>query len=83
MQLGGLDKLLLELLADQARTIRVPVHMVETINKLARIQRQLTLDLNREPTDEELAKKIGISVDKVREVYKISQDPVSLRNTNR
>ena len=65
-------------IADQARTIRIPVHMVETINKLARVQRQLTQELNREPTDEELAKKIGISVEKVREVYKISQDPVSL-----
>ena len=65
-------------LADQARTIRVPVHMVETINKMARIQRQMTLELNREPSDEELAKKMGISVDKVREVIKISQDPVSL-----
>ena len=65
-------------IADQARTIRVPVHMVETINKLARIQRQLTQELNREPTDEEIAKKLGITIDKVREVYKISQDPVSL-----
>ncbi|MCI6108044.1 MAG: RNA polymerase sigma factor RpoD [bacterium] len=65
-------------IADQARTIRVPVHMVETINKLARVQRQLTQDLNREPTDEEIAKKLGISIEKVREVYKISQDPVSL-----
>ena len=65
-------------IADQARTIRVPVHMVETINKLARVQRQLTQDLNREPTDEEIAKKLGITVEKVREVYKISQDPVSL-----
>ena len=65
-------------LADQARTIRVPVHMVETINKMARIQRQLTLELNREPSEEELAKKMGISVEKVREVIKISQDPVSL-----
>ncbi len=65
-------------IADQARTIRVPVHMVETINKLARVQRQLTQEFNREPTDEEVAKKLGISVDKVREVYKISQDPVSL-----
>jgi len=65
-------------LADQARTIRVPVHMVETINKMARIQRQMTLELNREPTDEEIAKKMGIGVDKVREVMKISQDPVSL-----
>jgi len=65
-------------LADQARTIRVPVHMVETINKMARIQRQMTLELNREPSDEEIAKKMGIGVDKVREVMKISQDPVSL-----
>ncbi|MGM9834235.1 MAG: RNA polymerase sigma factor RpoD [Bacilli bacterium] len=65
-------------LADQARTIRVPVHMVETINKMARIQRQMTLELNREPTEEELSQKMGISVEKVREVIKISQDPVSL-----
>jgi len=65
-------------IADQARTIRVPVHMVETINKLARIQRQLTQELNREPTDEELAEKLNIPPEKVREVYKISQEPVSL-----
>ena len=65
-------------IADQARTIRVPVHMVETINKLARIQRQLTLELNREPSEEELAAKMGISADKIREIYKISQEPVSL-----
>ncbi len=65
-------------IADQARTIRVPVHMVETINKLARVQRQLTLELNREPSEEELAKKIGMSVEKIREVYKIAQEPVSL-----
>ena len=65
-------------IADQARTIRVPVHMVETINKLARIQRQLTLELNREPSEEELAKKMNVSVEKIREIYKISQDPVSL-----
>ena len=65
-------------IADQARTIRVPVHMVETINKLARIQRQLTLELNREPTEEELAKKMNTSIDKIREIYKISQEPVSL-----
>ena len=65
-------------IADQARTIRVPVHMVETINKLARIQRQLTLELNREPTEEELAKKMHLSLDKVREVIKIAQEPVSL-----
>ena len=65
-------------IADQARTIRVPVHMVETINKIARVQRQLTQELNREPTDEEIAERLDITVDKVREVYKISQDPVSL-----
>lgn len=65
-------------IADQARTIRVPVHMVETINKLSRYQRQLTLELNREPTDEELAKKMNLSPEKVREVLKIAQDPVSL-----
>ena len=65
-------------IADQARTIRVPVHMVETINKLARIQRQLTLELNREPTEEELAKKMNMSIDKIRDIYKISQEPVSL-----
>ena len=65
-------------IADQARTIRVPVHMVETINKLARIQRQLTLELNREPTEDELAKKMGIPVEKIRDIYKISQEPVSL-----
>lgn len=65
-------------LADQARTIRVPVHMVETINKMVRIQRQLTLELNREPSEEEIAKKMGIPVEKVREVIKISQEPVSL-----
>jgi len=65
-------------IADQARTIRVPVHMVETINKLSRCQRQLTLELNREPTDEELAKKMNLSPEKVREVLKIAQDPVSL-----
>ena len=65
-------------IADQARTIRVPVHMVETINKLARVQRQLTQELNREPTDGEIAEKLGITIEKVREVYEISQDPVSL-----
>ena len=65
-------------IADQARTIRIPVHMVETINRLSRIQRQLTLELNREPTEAELAKKMHISVEKVREVIKIAQEPVSL-----
>ena len=66
-------------LADQARTIRVPVHMVETINKMARIERQMTLELNREPTDQELSKKMGLSVEKIAEIRKISQDPVSLK----
>lgn len=65
-------------IADQAKTIRVPVHMVETINKLKRIQRQMTLELNREPTEEELAKKMGTTEEKVREIFKISQDPLSL-----
>lgn len=65
-------------LADQARTIRVPVHMVETINKLARVERQMALDLNREPTDSELAKKMNLSLDKIVEIRRISQDPVSL-----
>ena len=59
-------------IADQAKTIRVPVHMVETINKLKRVQRQLTLDLDREPTEEEIAQKLGITEDKVREIIKIS-----------
>ncbi|MDD4643829.1 MAG: RNA polymerase sigma factor RpoD [Bacilli bacterium] len=65
-------------IADQAKTIRVPVHMVETINKLKRIQRQMTLDLNRDPTEEELAEKMGVTVEKIREIFKIAQDPLSL-----
>ena len=65
-------------IADQAKTIRVPVHMVETINKLKRIQRQMTLELNREPTEDELAAKMAITVEKIREIFKISQDPLSL-----
>ena len=65
-------------IADQARTIRIPVHMVETINKLIRISRQLLQELGREPTAEEIAKEMGISVEKVREIKKISQAPVSL-----
>ena len=65
-------------IADQAKTIRVPVHMVETINNLKRIQRQMTLELNREPTEAELAKKMNTTEEKVREIFKISQDPLSL-----
>ncbi len=65
-------------IADQARTIRIPVHMVETINKLIRIQRQLIQELGREPEAEELANEMGMTVEKVREIMKISQEPVSL-----
>lgn len=65
-------------IADQARTIRIPVHMVETINKLVRIQRQLVQEIGREPTAEEIAVEMGIEVEKVREIMKISQEPVSL-----
>ena len=65
-------------IADQARTIRIPVHMVETINKLVRVSRQLVQELGREPTPEERAKELNMPVDKVREISKISQEPVSL-----
>ena len=65
-------------IADQARTIRIPVHMVETINKLVRVQRQLLQELGREPTPEEIADKMDMSVERVREILKISQEPVSL-----
>ncbi|NMD42729.1 MAG: RNA polymerase sigma factor RpoD [Firmicutes bacterium] len=65
-------------IADQARTIRIPVHMVETINKLIRIQRQLVQELGREPAPEEIAREMNISEDRVREILKISQEPVSL-----
>ena len=65
-------------IADQARTIRIPVHMVETINKLIRISRQLLQELGREPQPEEIAKEMNMSVDRVREILKISQEPVSL-----
>ncbi len=65
-------------IADQARTIRIPVHMVETINKLVRVQRQLLQDLGRDPLPEEIAEEMGISAERVREIQKISQEPVSL-----
>ncbi|MCI5958995.1 MAG: RNA polymerase sigma factor RpoD [Lachnospiraceae bacterium] len=65
-------------IADQARTIRIPVHMVETINKLIRVSRQLLQELNREPTPEEIAKEMNMPVERVREILKISQEPVSL-----
>ena len=65
-------------IADQARTIRIPVHMVETINKLIRVSRQLLQELGREPTPEEIAEEMDMPVDRVREILKISQEPVSL-----
>ena len=65
-------------IADQARTIRIPVHMVETINKLVRVQRQLLQELGREPSPEEIAENMDIPVERVREIQKISQEPVSL-----
>ena len=65
-------------IADQARTIRIPVHMVETINKLIRVSRQLLQEYGREPTPEEIAKEMGVSEEKVREITKIAQEPVSL-----
>ena len=65
-------------IADQARTIRIPVHMVETINKLIRVSRQLLQELGREPSDEELSKEMDMPIEKVREIRKIAQEPVSL-----
>jgi DNA-directed RNA polymerase sigma subunit (sigma70/sigma32) len=65
-------------IADQARTIRIPVHMIETINKLIRTSRQLVQELGREPTSEEIAKRMDIPVAKVRKVLKIAQEPISL-----
>ena len=67
-------------IADQARTIRVPVHMVETINKLVRVQRQLVQELSREPTPEEVAEKMEISVEKVQQIQRIAQEPISLES---
>jgi RNA polymerase primary sigma factor len=67
-------------IADQARTIRIPVHMVETINKMARIQRQLHQDLGREATPEEIAAEMGLSVERVAEIQRIAQEPVSLQS---
>jgi len=66
--------------ADQARTIRIPVHMVETINKLVRIQRQLVQELSREPSPQEVAERMGISVEKVQQIQKIAQEPISLES---
>jgi RNA polymerase primary sigma factor len=68
-------------IADQARTIRIPVHMVESINKVHRVQRQMLQELEREPTIEELADRTGLSAARVREIMRISQDPLSLDST--
>jgi RNA polymerase primary sigma factor len=65
-------------IADQARTIRIPVHMVETINKLVRIQRQLVQELGEDPTPEQIGERMGLDGDRIREILKISQEPVSL-----
>jgi RNA polymerase primary sigma factor len=65
-------------IADQARTIRIPVHMVETINKLVRVQRQLVQELGRDPSPEEIGEEMGLEVERVREIMKIAQEPVSL-----
>ncbi len=74
----GIRQAITRAIADQARTIRIPVHMVETINKLVRISRQLLQELGREPTPEEIAARMNIPVERVREIIKISQEPVSL-----
>ena len=65
-------------IADQARTIRIPVHMVETINKVIRVSRQLMQELGHDPSPEEISEEMGMPVDKVREILKIAQEPVSL-----
>src|SRR5207244_13064715 len=65
-------------IADQARTIRIPVHMIETINKLIRTSRQMVQELGREPTNEELAKRLQLPVAKVRKVLRVAQEPISL-----
>lgn len=76
---GGSDRLLREqILRSGKETIRIPVHMVETINKLIRVSRQLLQELGREPTPEEIAAKLDMPVERVREILKISQEPVSL-----
>ena len=74
----GIRQAITRAIADQARTIRIPVHMVETINKLIRVSRQLLQELGREPSPEEIAKEMSMPVDRVREILKISQEPVSL-----
>ncbi len=75
---GGFAQAITRAIADQARTIRIPVHMVETINKLIRVQRNLLQELGRDPSPEEIGKELHMAPDKVREVLKIAQEPVSL-----
>ena len=75
---GWIRQAITRAIADQARTIRIPVHMVETIHKVSRTARQLLQELGREPTTDEIAESLGITADKVREIMKIAQDPVSL-----
>ena len=75
---GWIRQAITRAIADQARTIRIPVHMVETINKLIRVSRQLLQELGREPTPEEIAEEMDMNVERVREILKISQEPVSL-----
>ena len=74
----GIRQAITRAIADQARTIRIPVHMVETINKLIRVQRQLLQELGREPSPEEISRELNLPVERVREIQKISQEPVSL-----
>jgi len=76
----GIRQAITRSIADQSRTIRIPVHMIETINKIVRTSRQMALDLGREPTNEELAKKLCIPVEKIRKIMKIAKDPLSLEN---
>jgi RNA polymerase primary sigma factor len=70
-------------IADQARTIRIPVHMIETINKLVRTSRQMLHEIGREPTPEELAERLAMPLEKVRKVLKIAKEPISLENADR
>ena len=70
-------------IADQARTIRIPVHMIETINKLIRTSRQMVQELGREPTNEELAKRLQLPVSKIRKVLRVAQEPISLETPDR
>ena len=78
MQPGGFVRPLLVRLLDQARTIRIPVHMIETINKLNRISRQMLQEMGREATPEELAERMGMPEDKIRKVLKIAKEPISM-----